>query len=73
VSIHQQFGSIYDKYVDKIYRFMFVKVSSQMVAQDLTSETFTRIFEYISRNNAKRIDNMQAFLYRTALNIVTDH
>ena len=73
MSIHQQFGSIYDTYVDKIYRFIFVKVSSQMVAQDLTSETFTRTFEYISRNNAKRIDNMQAFLYRTALNIVTDH
>lgn len=70
---NQQFGDIYDMYVDKIYRFVFLKVSSQAVAQDLTSETFTRTLEYMTRNADKKIDNIQAFLYRTALNAVTDY
>jgi len=69
----QQFGDVYDQYVDKIYRFVFLKVNSQAVAQDLTSETFTRTLEYVNRNKDKKIDNMQAFLYRTALNMVTDY
>jgi RNA polymerase sigma-70 factor (ECF subfamily) len=67
------FTSIYDKYVDKIYRFVFLKVNSQAAAQDLTSETFTRTLEYLNRNPDVKVDNMQAFLYRTARNIVTDY
>ena len=67
-----QFADIYDKYVDKIYRFVVLKVNSQVIAQDLTSETFTRTLEYFTRNPEVRIENMQAFLFRTASNIVTD-
>jgi RNA polymerase sigma-70 factor (ECF subfamily) len=69
----KQFGAIYDRYVDKIYRFVFLKVNSQLIAQDLTSETFTRTLEYVKRNPNIQIDNIQAFLYRTANNIITDH
>ena len=68
-----KFGNIYDKYVDKIYRFVFLKVNSNVIAQDLTSETFTRTFEYLTRNSDKEVENMQAFLYRTARNIVFDY
>lgn len=67
-----QFVDIYDKYVDKIYRFVVLRVNSQATAQDLTSETFTRTLEYFTRNPDTRIENMQAFLYRTARNIVID-
>lgn len=67
------FTDVYDEYVDKIYRFVFVRVSSKAVAQDLTSETFTRTLEYFKRNSKVEVDNIQAFLYRTALNIVTDY
>lgn len=67
------FSDIYDKYVDKIYRFVFVKVSSQAAAEDLTSETFTRTLEYLKRNPGTKIDNMQAFLYSAARNAVTDY
>lgn len=72
-----QFGAIYDQYVDRIYRFVFLKVNSQAAAQDLTSETFTRTLEYINSkltgSDPVKIENMQAFLYRTARNIVTDY
>lgn len=67
------FTDIYDKYLGKIYRFVFLKVDSREIAQDLASETFTRTFEYFKRNADKKIDNIQAFLFRTASNIVTDY
>lgn len=72
----KDFSNIYDKYVDKIYRFVFLKVNSEFLAQDLTSETFTRTLEYFNANknqNTGNINNMQAFLYRIASNIVIDY
>lgn len=67
------FTDIYDKYIGKIYRFVFFKINSKEMAQDLTSETFTRAFEYFKRNTGKRIDNIQAFLFQTASNLVIDY
>lgn len=69
--LRKTFSKIYDKYIDKIYRFIFLKVSSQEIAQDLTSETFLRGWE--SFKNGTKIENPQAFLYRIARNLVTDH
>ena len=71
------FSKIYDKYVAKIYRFIFLKVNSKETAQDLTSETFLRGWEAYKQkptNNGQRaIENPQAFLYRIAKNLVIDY
>ncbi|MFH1462612.1 MAG: RNA polymerase sigma factor [bacterium] len=67
----KEFSKIYDKHIDKIYRFIFLKVSSQDIAQDLCSETFLKGWEVFK--SQKEIDNIQAFLYRIARNLVTDH
>jgi len=66
----KKFSKIYDQYINKIYRFVFLKVSSQDVAQDLTSETFLRGWE--SFKNKTDIENPQAFLYQIARNLVVD-
>lgn len=67
----KEFGKIYDKYIDKIYRFIFLKVSSEDVTKDLCSETFLRGWEAFQ--GEKKIDNIQAFLYQIARNLVIDH
>ena len=66
------FARIYDEYVEPIYRFVFFKVSSAEVAQDLTSEAFTKVFQYIV-STSKKIKNIKAFIYRVARNTVIDH
>jgi len=66
------FSQIYDRYVDKIYRFIFFKVGSQEIAQDLCSETFLKGWQSFKENN-KKIDNPQAFLYQIARNLIVDH
>jgi len=70
-NLRKTFSKIYDRYIDKIYRFIFLKVSSQEIAQDLTSETFLKGWE--SFKNGNKIENPQAFLYQIARNLVTDH
>jgi RNA polymerase sigma-70 factor (ECF subfamily) len=70
--LKKEFSKIYDKYVEKIYRFIFLKVNSKEVAEDLTSETFLRTWKVFSQSNPK-IENISAFLYKTARNLITDY
>jgi RNA polymerase sigma-70 factor (ECF subfamily) len=67
----KEFSKIYDRYIDKIYRFIFLKVNSEEVAQDLCSVTFLKGWEAFK--GQKEIDNVQAFLYQIARNLVIDH
>lgn len=68
--LKKNFSKIYDQYVEKIYRFVYIKVSSQETAQDLTSETFVRTWE--SFKSGDTIENPRAFLYRVARNLIVD-
>jgi len=65
------FSELYDKYIEKIYRFVFFKVSSKETAEDLTSEIFTRVWRTLEKGT--KLENPGAFLYRIARNIVTDY
>lgn len=70
--LRKTFGKIYDRYIDKIYRFVFLKVGSKEIAEDLTSETFLRGWETF-KEKQKEIENVQAFLYQIAKNLVVDY
>lgn len=67
----QFFSQIYDDYIDKIYRFVFFKVDSKSVAEDITSETFTRLWKQIYLD--REIKNPSAFLFTAAKNLLIDH
>ena len=72
------YSDIYDKYVDKIYRFIFLKVKSSEIAEDLCSEVFLRGWQAYKSQNEKqksqnKIENIQAFLYQIARNLLADH
>lgn len=69
---HKEFSKIYDKQIDKIYRFIYLKVSSEEIAQDICSETFLRGWKRFQVKSSK-IENIQAFLYQIARNLIADH
>jgi RNA polymerase sigma-70 factor (ECF subfamily) len=78
MNLRKEFSKIYDKYIDKIYRFIFLKVNSPEVAEDLTSETFLRGWQAYKTQNSKlkaqnKIENPPAFLYQIARNLVVDY
>ncbi|UMX47674.1 MAG: RNA polymerase sigma factor [Candidatus Nealsonbacteria bacterium DGGOD1a] len=70
--IQGKFSRIYDDHVEKIYRFVFLRVNSKEIAQDLTSETFAKGWESY-KTNPNEIKNPRAFLYKIAKNLVIDH
>lgn len=70
-SYQEVFGQIYDQNIDKIYRFIFLKVNSQETAEDLTSETFLKGWRTF-QDREKKIDNPSAFLYQIARNLIID-
>ena len=67
----EEFTKIYKENIDKIYRFVYLKVDSQESAEDITSKVFLRFWETYKRD--KSIDNIRAFLYKVANNAVVDH
>jgi RNA polymerase sigma-70 factor, ECF subfamily len=64
------FTALYDRYVSAIYRFVFLKLSSKELAEDVTSETFLRAWRYVQEN--KEILNFRALLYQIARRLVID-
>ena len=67
----EQFGKIYDKYSQAIYRYIFFRISDHELAQDLMADTFLRAWQYVSAEE-REIDNLKALLYRIAGNLVVD-
>lgn len=68
----EAFGELYDRYVSKIYRFVFLKVGTQSEAEDITSQVFMHAWENIERYEHKGFP-LSSWLYRMASNAVIDH
>ena len=68
----EAFGQVYDIYIERIYRFIYFKVSSRETAQDLTSECFLKVFEHLIERSEEMV-NLRAFIYRVARNLVIDY
>ena len=65
------FLEAYDQYADAIFRYCFYRVYDRELARDLTQEVFARAWRRVA--DGESIDNMRAFLYTVARNIVIDH
>jgi len=66
------FGSLYDHYLPKIYRFVLLKVSHREEAEDLTHQAFLRAWENIEQYDFRGY-SFGSWLYRIARNITVDY
>ncbi|MCG5215155.1 sigma-70 family RNA polymerase sigma factor [Streptosporangium sp. KLBMP 9127] len=66
------FGTLYDRYLDLVYRYVYFRVGSHPLAEDLTSETFLRALRRIADFTWQGRD-FGAWLVTIARNLVTDH
>jgi RNA polymerase sigma factor (sigma-70 family) len=66
----EKFLAAYDAHADAIYRHIYFRVYSDARAEELVQETFMKTWDYIK--DGKRVDNLRAFLYRVATNLVVD-
>jgi RNA polymerase sigma-70 factor (ECF subfamily) len=66
----QRFARIYEKYADEIYRYIFVHVRDEMLAEDLTADTFSKAWQKLDDFDFR---HTRAWLYAIARNRMTDH
>lgn len=69
---NKKFAKIYDKHIDKIYRFVFLKTGSKESAEDVTSQVFTKAWKKFKLQGAE-IENMSAYLFQIARAEVANH
>jgi len=67
----ETFRKAYEEHMDAIFRHCYFRVFDRERALELTQDTFMKTWKYLSEKG--KIDNIRAFLYKTATNLVIDH
>lgn len=65
------FGEIYRTYLTRIYRFVYYLVNDENLAEDITQDTFIKVWNALPSFSIKK-GTMQAYLFRAARNLVID-
>jgi RNA polymerase sigma-70 factor, ECF subfamily len=66
------FGELYERNVDRIYKYIYYRVSNEADAEDLTARTFHQALASISGYVDRGVP-FAAWLYRIAHNLVANH
>ncbi len=69
--IEAKFIEAYEKYADGIFAYCSCRVSNRELAKDILQETFTKTWAYLGTHGP--VENLKAFLYRTAANLIIDY
>src|SRR5512139_408824 len=64
-------GILYDRHQARIFRYLWIRVSSSQQAEDLTGEVFTRMVAFLPRYQQREMPFL-AWLYRIAHNLLVD-
>jgi RNA polymerase sigma-70 factor (ECF subfamily) len=65
------YTEIYNAFFEKIYRFIYFRVSHRESAEDLTEEVFIKVFENIGK--LENSDVFEGWVYQIARNKIIDH
>lgn len=63
---------LYEKYIDEIYKFVFLKTSNKELTEDIVSETFIAALQNVKTFSTKSGSNVRAWLYKIAYNKIID-
>jgi len=68
---NEAFGELYDRYVDRIYNYIFYRTGNRHDAEDLTARVFYRAMNHIGNYQDRGLP-ISAWLYRIAHNLVAN-
>lgn len=68
---NEAFGALYERYVEKIYKYIYYRTGNHQDAEDLTSAVFQRAMNHIASYDERGVP-FQAWLYRIAHNLVAN-
>lgn len=66
----QAFGALYDRYFERVYRYVYYRVRNEEEAEDVTSDVFFKALRAMPRYQPRQ--PFLAWLYRIARNSVID-
>lgn len=66
------FLEMYNFYAPKLFRHIYYRINSRESAEDVAQQVFCKTWEYIT-NPEHKIDNLNAFLYQMAHNLIIDY
>lgn len=69
-NLNKEFNASYERFSDAIFRYCLYQTSNRQKALDLTQDTFIKTWEYLS--TGKQVENLRAFLYKVAGNLIID-
>ncbi len=67
----ESFGLIYDRYITRIYNYIYYRTGNTHDAEDLTSQVFSRALKHITNYQDRGVP-FSAWLYRIAHNLVAN-
>ncbi|NUO79653.1 RNA polymerase sigma-70 factor [candidate division KSB1 bacterium] len=70
-SDHVAFKTLYFRYFEVLYRFLWRYTRAEQVAKDLVQEVFTRVWQ--NRDKLDPQQSVKAYLFRIGYNLVIDH
>jgi len=68
----QVVAAVYDRYFSEVYRYVFYKLGSESLAEDIASDVFVRLLEAVKSKRGPKT-NIKGWLLSTAANVVADH
>lgn len=66
----RNFLAAYEEHASALFRHILIRVRDRETAMDMTQESFTKTWLYLSQG--KTIEYMRAFLFRVANNLIVD-
>ena len=66
------FAQLYDAYMERVYRYIYFRVTDALLAEDLTSQVFLKAWEHLGQYQPGGSPFL-AWLYTIARNLVIDH
>ncbi|MDX2162896.1 MAG: sigma-70 family RNA polymerase sigma factor [bacterium] len=67
----EAFGELYERYIDKIYSYIYYRTGNHHEAEDLASRVFFRAMAHIETYTERGVP-FQAWLYRIAHNLIAN-
>lgn len=67
----EAFGQLYERYIDKIYNYVYYRTGNVADAEDLTARVFIRAMQHIGNYDDRGVP-FSAWLYRIAHNLVAN-
>lgn len=68
----EAFVGLYDKYFQRIYRFVYLQTRDEPLTKDITATTFEKALSHINRYRWRNV-SFAAWLYRIARNEIGQH